>query len=231
MTNAARSTEGKIRRAIVGVYVALANLGMNEGSAGNVSVRHGAGMLITPSGCTSDSLRPAQVVATDFDGIARGRLRPSSEWAMHAAVYARVPAAKAVIHTHADHCVAVACARRTIPAFHYMVRYFGGDSVPCVGYATFGTRELGAAAGEALERHTACLLANHGMLARGTTLRAAYETARMLETIARQYWLTLCAGSPVLLSRKNMVEVAARFRDYRRAEGRGAGDPWAVPPK
>ena len=229
MANAARSTEWKIRRAIVGVYGALAKLGMNEGSAGNVSVRHGLGMLITPSGCTSDSLRPAHLVATDFDGAARGRMRPSSEWAMHAAVYAAVPSAKAVIHSHADYCVAVACVRRKIPAFHYMVRYFGGDDVPLVDYATFGTKELGTAAGAALERHTACLLANHGMLARGTTLRAAYDTARMLETLARQYWLTLCAGSPVLLSRKNMAEVAERFRDYRRVAGRADRDPWAVP--
>jgi L-fuculose-phosphate aldolase len=231
MTNAARSTEWNLRRAIVGVYVALARLGMNEGSAGNVSIRHGAGMLITPSGCSADSLRPSHVVPADLHGVARGRMRPSSEWAMHAAVYLKLPAAKAVIHTHADHCVAIASLRRKIPAFHYMVRYFGGDHVPCVGYATFGTKELGAAAGVALERHTACLLANHGMLVRGTTLREAYETARMLETLARQYWLALCGGSPVLLNRKNMAEVAERFRDYRRIAGHGARDPWAVPLK
>lgn len=231
MTNVARSTERQLRHAIVGVYVALAKLGMNEGSAGNVSARYGAGMLITPSGCTSDSLRPSHVVSMDLAGNALGRMRPSSEWAMHAAVYAKVPTAKAVIHSHADYCVALACVRRKIPAFHYMVRYFGGDDVPCVGYATFGTRQLGAAAGAALKRHTACLLANHGMLARGATLRAAYDTACMLETLARQYWLTLCAGRPVLLSRKNMAEVAERFRDYRRARGHGARDLWAVPSK
>jgi len=231
MTNAIRSTEWKLRRAIVGVYVALAKLGMNEGSAGNVSVRHGAGMLITPSGCSADSLRPSRMVPTDLYGIARGAMGPSSEWAMHAAVYLKVPAAKAVIHTHADYCVAIASLRRKIPAFHYMVRYFGGDNVPCVGYATFGTKELGAAAGAALKTHTACLLANHGMLVRGATLREAYETARMLETVARQYWLTLCAGRPVLLNRKNMAEVAERFRDYRRQAGRATKDPWAVPLK
>ena len=229
MAKLGRSAESELRQAIVGIYAALARLGMNEGSSGNVSVRHGAGMLITPSGCTSDSLRPSHMVPTDFDGVARGRMRQSSEWAMHAAVYRKVPSAKAVIHTHADYCVAIAALRRKIPAFHYMVRYFGGDDVPCVGYATFGTKELGAAAGAALESSTACLLANHGMLVRGTTLREAYETARMLETLARQYWLTLCAGTPVLLNRKNMAEVAERFRGYRRQAGRAAKDPWAVP--
>jgi L-fuculose-phosphate aldolase len=229
MTNVGGTMEVKLRQAIVGIYAELARLGMNEGSAGNVSARCGAGMLITPSGCSADSLRPSHMVPTTFEGIGQGRMRPSSEWAMHAAVYLKVPTAKAVIHTHADYCVAIAALRRRIPAFHYMVRYFGGDDVPCVGYATFGTRELGAAAGTALENRTACLLANHGMLVRGTTLREAYETARMLETLARQYWLTLCAGSPVLLNRKNMAEVAARFGDYRRLARRGAKDPWAVP--
>src|SRR5215472_9984613 len=179
--------ERSIRRAMVEVYATLAQLGMNSGSAGNVSVRFGPGMLITPTGCSAASLRTGNIVLTRFDGSSVGRPKPSSEWRMHAEVYQRVGAARAVIHTHADNCVALASLRMPIPAFHYMINLFGGDSVPCVPYATFGTSELGAAAGAALEERTACLLANHGMLTRGSTLREAFEAAVVLETLARQY--------------------------------------------
>ena len=221
--------ERDIRRAIVEVYAALAQLGMNSGSAGNISVRFGRGMLITPTGCSADSLRPRNVVSTKFDGSSVGGLEPSSEWSMHAEVYLRVAGANAVIHTHADNCVAMACLRRPIPAFHYMINRFGGDSVPCVEYSTFGTSELGAAAGAALEERTACLLANHGMLSRGNTLREAFDAAIVLETLARQYLLTLSAGQPVLLTRRNMAAVAKRFREYSHASRPRARDRWAVP--
>src|SRR5262249_34565253 len=158
-----------------------------------------------------------------------GRPKPSSEWRMHAEVYQRVGAARAVIHTHADNCVALASLRMPIPAFHYMINLFGGDSVPCVPYATFGTSELGAAAGAALEERTACLLANHGMLTRGITLREAFDAAVVLETLARQYLLALSAGKPVLLTGRNMAAVAKRFREYSHASHSRGRDRWAVP--
>lgn len=212
------TSEWEMRREIVGVYGELFRLGLNFASAGNVSVRYGDGMLITPTGCTADGLKPADVVATGFDGSSKGRLRPSSEWAMHAEVYRRVPATQAVIHSHADHCVALACLRRPLPAFHYMVHSFGGDDVPCVDYFPFGTRELGAAAGAALEARTACLLANHGMLARGDTLSAALDATIRLEALARQYLIALSAGEPVLLSPAEMTVVAERYADYGRQQ-------------
>ena len=108
----------EIRRAIVEAYRELARLGMNTGSTGNISVRSGARMLITPTGCTEETLRPRDIVLADFEGRSNSALRPSSEWAMHAEVYARTDEAYAVIHTHANHCVALSCLRRPIPAFH-----------------------------------------------------------------------------------------------------------------
>jgi L-fuculose-phosphate aldolase len=125
--------------------------------------------------------------------------------------------------------VALSCQRKAIPAFHYMVNAFGGADIPCVPYYPFGTRELGAAAGAALEVRSACLLANHGMLTRGATLRAALDSAILLETLARQYALALSIGAPTLLSSEEMADVARRFADYGRQPRSRARLPWQVP--
>lgn len=221
--------ERNIRRAIVEVYGALAQRGMNAGSTGNISVRFGPGMLITPTGCTEETLRAAGVVLADFDGHTKSTLRPSSEWAMHAEIYARVAGAHAVIHTHADHCVALSSLRKPIPAFHYMIHGFGGADVPCVGYHPFGTRELGLAAAKALRKRTACLMANHGMLTTGKTMRAAFDAAVQLETLARQYLTALSVGRPILLTSKEMAVVARQFEDYGRQPRSAARLRWALP--
>ena len=224
-----KNTAQKIRRAIVEVYGALARLGMNTGSTGNISVRYGSRMLVTPTGCTEETLRPVDIVLADFDGGSKATLRPSSEWAMHAEVYSRIGEAHAVIHTHADHCVALSCLRRPIPAFHYMIHSFGGNDVPCVGYRPFGTRELGVAAAKALEGRTACLLANHGMMSRGPTIRAAFDAAVRLEAMAKQYLAALSVGKPVLLTDREMAVVARQFEDYGRQPRPAIKPRWTLP--
>jgi L-fuculose-phosphate aldolase len=133
---------------------------------------------------------------------------------MHTAHLAHLSAANAVIHTHADACVALACACRPLPAFHYMVAAFGGAEVRCAPYATFGTADLAASAVEMLKDRTACLLANHGMVAIGKTLEAAFQNTVKLETLARQYLMALQAGEPVLLPAEEMARVGERYGNY-----------------
>lgn len=224
-----KALEGKIRQAMVEIYLALARRGMNAGSTGNISVRFGTGMLITPTGCTEESLRAGDVVLADFAGRSRSRLRPSSEWAMHAEIYGRVPPANVVVHTHADHCVALSCLRKPIPAFHYMIHSFGGNDVPCVGYHPFGTRALGVAAAKALRHRRACLMANHGMIAIGKTMRSAFDAAVQLETLARQYLAALSVGRPILLTNREMAVVARQFEDYGRQPRSTARLRWVLP--
>jgi len=203
-----------LRQAIVDDYRALVRDGLTAGSAGNISVRTPDGMLITPTGATADDLAPDRLVATALDGSFAGDIRPSSEWQMHAAIYRAVPGAGAVVHTHADACVALSCQRRPIPAFHYMIAGFGGDDVPCTGYAPFGSVELAELAAAALAGRSACLLANHGMIAHGPDLARAVAATRRLETLARQYLLALAAGPPVLLDGTQMAEVRRRYAGY-----------------
>lgn len=221
--------ETAVRTAIVEANAELERLQMNVCSTGNISVRWRDGMLITPAGCRVETLAAEHIVFARFDGTREGALVPSSEWAMHAAVYRHAPQANAVVHTHADGCVALSCFRRPIPAFHYMVQGFGGPDIPCVDYHPFGSRELAGAAGSALADRSACLLANHGMLARGATLSAAFDAAVKLEALARQYLKALSIGTPQLLSQAEMEVVAARYRDYGRPQKFGAAPRWMVP--
>ena len=137
---------------------------------------------------------------------------------MHLAVYDRAPAAEALVHTHSDHCVALASHGRPLPGFTYVVGFFGGTDVPCVPYHSFGSEPLADAAGDALVDRTACLLANHGMIARGPDLPTAVDAAHRLEVLCRQYLTALQIGAPNVLT-------ADEWRDFfERAERLAAGD-------
>jgi len=115
------------------------------------------------------------------------------------------------------HATALACLRRDVPAFHYMVAVAGGDSVPCVPYHLFGTEALSVAVAQALQARDACLLANHGLVAAGPTLARAMKVAQEIESLCETYLKALAVGEPVLLSREQMAEVIERFRSYGRA--------------
>lgn len=222
-------SESAIRNAIVEVNAELERQRMNVCATGNISVRWQDGMLITPAGCRVETLAPEHIVYARFDGTWDGPLRPSSESGMHRAVYQHAPAARAVVHTHADYCVTLASHRLPIPPFHYMVQGFGGMDVPCVDYHAFGTDELGDAAGKALVDRSACLLANHGMLARGATLLAAFETALKLETLARQYVLARSLGEPKLLTAEEWAVVVQQYKTYGKPQSLDRVPRWLVP--
>jgi L-fuculose-phosphate aldolase len=195
---------------------------INCGTTGNMSIRTDGGMLITPSGIPPRQLAPESIVAMDLDGHWSGAIKPSSEWALHAAIYNARPELRAVVHAHPDHCVALSCARMGLPAFHYMIAGFGGDDVRCSRYATFGSPELAEATVEAMENRTACLLANHGMVTVGSTLAEAYGRALKLETLARQYMLCRSFAEPVVLNEKELVEVKQRYKTYGRQDAPSA---------
>ena len=194
------NNEMRLREQLVAHYKRVEALGLNEMSSGNLSVRLGDRMLISPNGATGESIAVDTVVATSFDGNYQGERLPSSEWRMHAAIYQRYADAQAVVHTHSDYCVAVASHVMPLPGFHYLVGVFGGDDVPCVPYSTFGRQKLADDASEALADRTACLLGNHGMIARGPNLPRAVNQAHRLEIMCRQYVLARQLGEPQRLT-------------------------------
>ncbi len=209
-----------MRDALVSAYRGLGRAGLIAGSSGNVSVRKAGGMLISPTGTSADSITAADLVDMDLVTPAPGA---SSEWALHAALYAARPDLHAVVHAHADACTALACLAEPLPAFHYGVLGFGGPEVRCAPYVTFGTPALAALAVAAMHDRTACLLANHGMIAAGRTLDAAVACAHELERLCRQYLLARGAGRPRLLTAAEIAEATDRLTTYhagaRPAEG------------
>lgn len=208
------ASEAELRQSLAAAYQRLSRLGLNNGSAGNISCRFGDGALISPTGADGDSISPEAFVHIAMNGDTRGAGLPSSEWSMHTGIYRRYPQAQAVVHTHSDACVALSCHRKPIPAFHYMLAGFGGDDVRCAEYATFGTDALAHSAADALEGRNACLLANHGMICHAPTLDKAVANAAKLETLARQYWMSAQLGAPVILSAEEMAVVRERYRGY-----------------
>ena len=193
---------------------------LNVGTSGNASQRlEGGRMLISPSGIAAERCRAEDLVVVEADGRYAGARAPSSEWQLHHDVYAAFPAAGAVLHAHAPFATALACQRLDIPPFHYMIARFGGTTVRCARYATFGTQALSEATVAALHERSACLLANHGMVVLGLDLEHALAMAIEFETLCEQYWRTLQLGAPVLLSEEEMAEVIERFKWYGKPRG------------
>jgi len=210
------ASETALRATIVEFCRHMNAIGLNQGTSGNISARCGARMLITPSAVPYDEMTPNMIASMALDGSDewQGPRKPSSEWRFHRDILIARPGAGAVVHTHATYCTALAMARRPIPAAHYMVAAFGGPTVRCAGFAQFGTQALSDLALSALEDRHACLLANHGMIAVGATPAQAMWRAEELETLARQYVISLTIGRPVLLDDGQIDRTLAAFGGY-----------------
>ncbi len=217
-------SDGASRRAaLVEAARALDAAGFMPQKSGNLSLRTGRGFVVTPSGLPYAAMTPEDLVECGPDGAPLGnpRHRPSSEWRLHAAILRARPDAMAVVHTHSPRATALSCARHGIPPVHYMATLAGDggrQGIPCAEHATFGTEALAGAAvarlGPALR---AVLLANHGVVALGTTLGAAVALAREVENLAGQYLDLRAAGiAPVVLSEAELAEAASRLGEYGR---------------
>lgn len=213
--------EDKARKAVIEAALAMSRSGLSPGRSGNVSCRWGEGMLITPTGMAYDELEAKDIVFVDRNGSVPGKQRkPSSEWHFHLAAYLARTDRNAVVHTHSLHATVLACAHKSIPAFHYMVAVAGGKDIPLVPYATFGTEELAAHVAAGLKERDACLMANHGQIALGETLAAALELAHEVEVLAEQYYKVLTLGAAHVLPDAEMALVLEKFKGYgQKAQG------------
>jgi L-fuculose-phosphate aldolase len=210
--------EQQYREDLVDAYRQLVELRLMDQATGNVSCRVDGGMLISCSGATARNLTPARVVKVHDNGDWDGDVKPSSEWRMHLGIYQRREQANAIVHTHSDYCVAMACNNLPLPGFHYMVGTFGGSDVPCVPYSTFGTEQLAAGASEALAKRAACLLGNHGMICRGNNFEVAIGHAERLEILCKHYVLARQLGEPDLLTDEQWDEFFGRAKKVAYSE-------------
>lgn len=213
--------ERLLREEIVAAARGLKARGLTAGKSGNVSARLGDGLLVTPSGVAYDELTPGHLVRLDATGTpAAGSLVPSSEWQLHREIYRARTDIQSIVHAHPRHSTALACARREIPAFHYMVAIAGGRSIRCAPYATFGSIDLARNAVEALRDRTACLLANHGSLALGQRPLPTLDLIEEVEWLAAQYIAALQVGAVTILWDAEMDRVIERFKTYGQPNAR-----------
>jgi L-fuculose-phosphate aldolase len=206
------------RQSIIDACLRMNALGINQGTSGNISLRHEDGMLITPTSVPYETMRPEQIVYMGLDGAFDPAQRPSSEWRFHLDILRARPEVDAVVHAHPPYSTILAIMGLEIPPVHYMIACAGGDTIRCAPYATFGTQELSERAVTALEGRLACLLEHHGMIAIGPSLSKAMWLAVAVETLARQYHGCLQIGTPRLLSREEIKNVLGRIAGYGPAE-------------
>ena len=212
------SDESGKRQAIIDACRRMNALGINQGTSGNISVRHEEGMLVTPTSVPYDSMVPDQIVFMGMDGSFAAGQRPSSEWRFHLDIMRSRDEVNAVVHAHPTYATILSIMGLEIPPIHYMVVVAGGDNIRCSPYATFGTPELSAHAVSALEGRMACLLGHHGMIAVGPSLARALWLAVEVETLARQYHGCLQIGEPPLLSSDEIERVRVKMAGYGHAD-------------
>lgn len=201
------------RRQVADICRRMRRDGLVVGTSGNVSVRSGDLVAVSPSGLDYDEMTPETVGVHRLDGDpVDAPLEPTTEMPMHLAVYARTDA-RAIVHTHSTSATVLSTLVDEVPPIHYLIAMFGGP-VRVAGYATYGTDELAAEMIRALEGRTACLLGNHGAITYGTTLAAAYSQAVYLEWICDVYLRASGAGAPRLLDADEIDRVRRKLRTY-----------------
>lgn len=206
------------RTALVGAARAVAESRLVVGSAGNLSVRTGSTMLITPRGGRLEAIDPRHCVEVDLDtgepaaGTPEG-VDPSSEAPLHRAVYAATEAG-AVVHTHSHFATVQSTLVQELPAVHYGMTAFGGP-VRVAPYATFGSDELAASVAAALDGRRAALLANHGAVVIADTADAAVDLSLQLEWLCSVSYHATLAGTPTVLSEEQLAAVVEQSRALR----------------
>ncbi len=206
----------ELRQAIIDACIDMNRRGINQGTSGNISARAGDRMVITPSGIPYDRMTPDMLASLplDGDGDPEGPFPPSTEWQFHLALLRAKPDMHAVVHAHPVHCTALAINREEIPACHYMVAIFGGNTIPLAGYSLFGSDVLATAVTTAMADRSGCLMANHGAVVVGETLEKGLWRLEELEVLARAYILSRTIGKPHILSDAEIGEVLGAVKNY-----------------
>lgn len=205
----------ELRVELTNSYNELITLGLNRGTSGNCSVRFARNQcLITPSGVAAIDLTPARMIQVTLDGSVLSDGKPSSEWRLHCDILKYRPEINAIVHTHSVAATALACLKKDIPPFHYMIAVAGGDFIRCAPYALFGSQSLSDGVLTALVGRKACLMANHGVVTLRSNLNEAVQLALEVETLADQHLRGLAVGELCILSAKEMLEVSEQFKNY-----------------
>jgi L-fuculose-phosphate aldolase len=209
------TTEKALRAAIIAHGARIADAGLGAGLVSDISARWEDSILITPSGAQYGALRPASIARMPLAGeygAWAGPMKPSGEWRIHLELTRARPDIGAIVRFQSLYATALAMAQKSIPAAHSMIALFGSPVIRCSNYAPNGTKELAAAAVEALGDGHAALLGNYGPLTTGGTLEAALARAIELESLARLYVIALSVGKPAILADEEVSRIAERLK-------------------
>jgi L-fuculose-phosphate aldolase len=186
---------------------------LTVGTSGNLSVRYGEHIAITPSGAAYEDLTPESICVIDLDGNrVEDGLEPSSEVPMHTSVY-RHTDALAVVHTHPLYASTLSAVVDELPPVHYMVALLGGP-IRVAPYATFGSPELAENSVKAMEGRFGAILQNHGATTYGDSLAKAYTRGVYLEWVCRMYYQARLLGEPNILPADEIARVAEKLATY-----------------
>lgn len=191
----------------------LVREGLVKGTSGNVSMRAGDLVAISPGSVDYEGLTAADIPVVDLEGTCvDGTRSPSSELRMHLGVYAGT-SATATVHTHAPYTAVLSTLVEELPAIHYMIVTLGGP-VRVTDYHLFGSAELAEATGRCLEGRHAVILGSHGGITTGDSLPAAYKRSVTLEWLCQLYYRAVQFGKPRILTQDQLDEVAAQMKHY-----------------
>jgi L-fuculose-phosphate aldolase len=206
--------EKQIRESIIEACLTLEKKGLNQGKAGNISVRWNGGMLITPSGVSYEGMKAKDIVFVDNNGKYQGIWNPSIEWNFHLDILKNRKEFNAVIHNHPAYGSGMSILRKDIKSYHYMIGFMGGDTIKCSTFAPPGTKELSKAALKALKNRKACLLANHGTISCGKDLEEALFLSEEFEILCKQITIARINGKPKLVESKYMKLIVEAIKSY-----------------
>lgn len=190
---------------------------LTNGTAGNLSVYDPktGHMAISPSGIPYFDTKLEDIVIMDLEGnIIEGTRKPSSEFALHAAIYQCKPEARAAVHMHSMYCTTLACLHEPLRSIHYALADSGAVTLPMAPYFTYGTPELAQAVKENIGNSDAILLQNHGMVACGASMAKAFGLACTCEWVAELQYHCMCAGKPHYLTKKQIEAVMEKMLTY-----------------
>lgn len=156
---------------------------------GNISIRTGeTTMLVTPSGRKYEEVTAAEMVPVDINTLEyEGKIKPSSEYKLHAEIYKTRSEINAVIHTHQMNASTVAAARREVPPILDDMAQIIGPSVRVAEYALPSTKKIVKCTVKALKGRMAALMANHGAVCIGRDIDEAFVVCQVLEKACKAF--------------------------------------------
>jgi|TARA_X000000368_G_C23055840_1_gene723814 L-fuculose-phosphate aldolase len=203
-----------IRNKIIQACLDMEKKGLNQGKAGNISVRWKDGMLITPSGISYEGMKAKDIVFVDAKTKSHGLWSPSSEWRFHFDILQKRKEFNTVIHNHPAYGTGMSMLGKDIKAYHYMIAFLGGDSIRCSTFAIPGSQELSNVAIKALKGRKACLLANHGAITCGKDLEEALFLTEEFEILCKQITIAKLNGKPQLVEKRHMKKIIEAIKSY-----------------